>query len=192
MFLSASKIATLNKCSWSFYAKYILKLPDESNDGARRGSVTHEVLEYLAKPENREFAEEVVADGDPRNFPLIVDMVAEEAVKNDLYGDENIEMVYNFIANAFRWDFFVDGYDIVGIERFFKIEEPDYKALGYIDVDAEKGDESLVKDYKTSKAKKTKKEIQFDVQAYMYALAAYKRDPSKKKISRPIPISEVC
>lgn len=181
MYLSASKIATLNKCSWSFYAKYILKLPDESNDGARRGSVTHEVLEFLAQPENHDLAREVLASKDPESFDVIKDMVEEEAKKQELVGRENLDMVYTFILNALKFDFFLEGYDIVGIERKFVLEEDGYKALGFIDVDAERDDESLVKDYKTSKAKKSPKELAFDVQAYMYALASYKRDPNKSR-----------
>ena len=39
--LSASRIKTAQSCSWLYWCKYKLKLPDTSNDGARRGSICH-------------------------------------------------------------------------------------------------------------------------------------------------------
>ena len=39
--LSASKIQTYELCSYQYYSKYVLKLPDETNSGALRGSTVH-------------------------------------------------------------------------------------------------------------------------------------------------------
>ena len=48
--LSASKIKKLEDCSWAYWAAYHLKLPDSSNDGARRGTICHLVFECLLNP----------------------------------------------------------------------------------------------------------------------------------------------
>jgi len=42
--LSASRIKTAQSCSWLYWSKYKLKLPENGNDGARRGTVCHNVL----------------------------------------------------------------------------------------------------------------------------------------------------
>ena len=34
--LSASRIKTLQSCSWSYYSNYVLKLPQTNNSGAMR------------------------------------------------------------------------------------------------------------------------------------------------------------
>jgi len=45
--LSASRIKTVEGCSWLYWCKYKLKLPDASNDGAKRGSICHLIFEHL-------------------------------------------------------------------------------------------------------------------------------------------------
>ena len=45
--LSASRLKTAKTCSYLYWAKYHLKLPDKTNDGAARGSVCHLIFESL-------------------------------------------------------------------------------------------------------------------------------------------------
>ena len=51
--LSASKIKTAEGCSWLYYTKYVLKLPDISNSGASRGTICHLILKIM-KIENKD------------------------------------------------------------------------------------------------------------------------------------------
>ena len=51
--LSASKIKTLDTCSWLFYSKYFLKIPDTTNDGASRGTIVHLIFELLLNPKHK-------------------------------------------------------------------------------------------------------------------------------------------
>ena len=51
--LSASKIKTFESCSWKYWCNYHLKLPQENNDGARRGTVCHLIFELLVKPRHK-------------------------------------------------------------------------------------------------------------------------------------------
>ena len=48
--LSASRIKTLQQCSWKYWCNYILKLPDKSNEGASRGWICHLIFELLGNP----------------------------------------------------------------------------------------------------------------------------------------------
>ena len=43
--LSASRIKTLQTCSWQYWCKYHLKLPDRSNEGSLRGTICHAIFD---------------------------------------------------------------------------------------------------------------------------------------------------
>ena len=43
--LSASRIKLAKQCSWQYWCKYVLKLPESTNEGASRGWIVHLVLE---------------------------------------------------------------------------------------------------------------------------------------------------
>ncbi len=51
--LSASRIKTLQSCTFLYWVKYHLKLPDQTNSGALRGTGTHSILEFLKKPKRK-------------------------------------------------------------------------------------------------------------------------------------------
>ena len=51
--LSASRIKTLETCSWSYWCNYHLKLPQKQNEGALRGTVCHLVFEMLVKKKHK-------------------------------------------------------------------------------------------------------------------------------------------
>ncbi len=51
--LSASRIKTAQGCSWLYWCKYKLKLPDTSNDGAKRGSICHLIFELLGEKKTK-------------------------------------------------------------------------------------------------------------------------------------------
>ena len=51
--LSASRLKTLETCSWSYWCNYHLKLPQQQNEGALRGTVCHLVFEMLVKKKHK-------------------------------------------------------------------------------------------------------------------------------------------
>ena len=51
--LSASRLKTLETCSWSYWCNYHLKLPQKQNEGALRGTVCHLVFEMLVKKKHK-------------------------------------------------------------------------------------------------------------------------------------------
>ena len=46
--LSASRIKTLETCSWTYWVNYHLKIPQRSNDGSDRGTICHTVFQWAA------------------------------------------------------------------------------------------------------------------------------------------------
>ena len=57
--LSASKLETFSKCSLVYYANYIAKIRD-TNDGARRGSVCHDIFEYPLNGKDSERVQKIL------------------------------------------------------------------------------------------------------------------------------------
>ena len=62
--LSASRIKVAQTCSWLYWAKYVLKLPDRSNDGAKRGTICHLVFECLGNPRHKHHFKKIVKSKD--------------------------------------------------------------------------------------------------------------------------------
>jgi len=54
-YLSASRIKTLEGCSWLYWCNYHLKVHQESNSGAQRGTIVHLVLEVLLSPRRKKY-----------------------------------------------------------------------------------------------------------------------------------------
>jgi len=58
--LSASRIKTLDSCSWEYYCNYVLKLPDQTNSGAVMGSCCHNLYEYLGEEKRKKIFDKLV------------------------------------------------------------------------------------------------------------------------------------
>jgi hypothetical protein len=89
------------------------------------------------------------------------------------------------IVVGLQYDFFGEkDAEVVGIERKFLLdkEKPAYKALGYIDKIVKKGKNIKITDYKSSKYKFKGEELESNIQAMMYTLAAKKEWPDAEDI----------
>src|SRR6478735_2732864 len=58
--ISASRLKTFQSCSWQYYCKYVLKLPDTTNNGALMGTECHTVFECLLKPRHKKLYDAVM------------------------------------------------------------------------------------------------------------------------------------
>ena len=160
MYLSASRIKTYLTCSWTYYLTYELGFRDfdESNDGAKRGTICHLVLEVLLNPRHQKYIPKV-KEGGPSAVPSIFRMVAKHARALGVADAANMDMIESFIKVGLKSDYFCEGWDLQEPEKHFKIENesPEYKIMGFIDKCAisECGEKGRVDDYKTSKAKFT-------------------------------------
>lgn len=178
--LSASRIKTLNTCSFVYYCSYILNLPQTSNDGAARGSVVHLLLECLLKPRRSEHVKQLLSD--IRSVPSVNKLLLKEAKKQNVDSDANIDLIYKFLWTGLKADFYYQGGEMQAPEYAFELGNPEmdgYKAVGFIDKHAIFPEQKLVKigDYKSSKSKFSEYELQNNIQALMYSLAMHKKYP---------------
>lgn len=183
--LSASRIKTLEKCSWSYWCNYILKLPEKRNDGASRGHVVHLVLEMLAKPHRKKYVDRILASNDLFIVPSLKKLVFKHARKIDVSDPENIASICVMSIVALKYDFWGDerAKPIQDLkERDFDItvskKDKKYRIKGFIDRQfIYKDGISVVRDYKTSKAVFAGKDAEDNLQHLIYTLASKKLDP---------------
>lgn len=171
--LSPSRIKTLEVCSWEYWVKYHLKLPDDSNDGAKRGSCCHIVLECLLNKRHRKHFDVIVENQSISNSKPVYRLLKRLAVKEELDFEENFAMMEEMILVALDNDFFCEGGELFKSEFEFLIdnENPKYKLKGIIDKMARYPNNKLgIFDYKTSKKKFEGEEIYANIQAMAYSL----------------------
>lgn len=181
VFLSASRLKTRETCSWQYWCKYHLRLPDGSNDGARRGTVVHAVCEALLNPKHRDKYDEIIAkhsvwgiDYMKRYLNLLFHREGLGATSPK--GEDNKQMVEEMILVALSIDFFCENGILEKPEEEFCIEneKPYYKIRGFIDKLAYCPSFIRLVDYKSSAQKFKGKELTNNIQAKMYSLWAKK------------------
>jgi hypothetical protein len=186
-YLSASRIKTLKGCSWEYYCKYVLKLPEEGNSGADRGTTCHAVLECLTNKRHSRHFNKIVKAQTITVSKAVTRMVNIYLKKFKLIDDENedhFEMCDQMIIVGLNEDFLGKGGSHPIAETDFKLEKDDYSILGFIDktVFYKKGTEAIITDYKTSKRKFEGEDLNNNVQAKSYVLAAKQMWPKLKSV----------
>jgi len=184
--LSASRIKTLQSCSWLYHTKYVLNLPDGSNDGAKRGSICHLIFEVLGHPKRKKLYSNLVKARDVFASKSIARLILKHAKSLEVDDDENINLIKEMTLNGLMYDFFgaklgkptiavsEQDFDIVVNEGKFR-----YRIKGFIDklFLYKKKKFALIRDFKTSKQKFKGKEISDNLQDYMYSLAVKRLFP---------------
>lgn len=186
-FLSASRIKTLESCSWLYWGKYHLHLPDKSNDGALRGTICHLVFEILLNPRHKRHFDNLLNKKNLEASPAIKRLVIKFLVKNNINNEENYSLIDSMIYVGLSHDFFGHkGAVIDKPEQDFRItnKEPSYNIYGFMDKPIKYKEEKILKivDYKSSKYKFRGEDLESNTQAMMYHLAASKIWPEFKKI----------
>jgi|TARA_B100001094_G_scaffold225840_1_gene220158 hypothetical protein len=178
--LSASRISTAKKCSWLYYCKYILKLPDTSNDGASRGWICHLIFECLGNPRHKKTYNKIIKTSDIFSVSSIERLVRYHARKLNVNDEENIELIKDMTLNGLLYDFFGTDNGVptkaISEEKFdLKIDEDGkrYNILGFIDklFLYKKKKQAIIRDFKTSKQVFKGAEITDNMQDLMYCLA---------------------
>jgi len=184
LILSASRIKTLETCSWTYWCNYHLKLPDKSNDGANRGTVCHLVFELLLNKKHKKHYIKIQKQASIKASEAINRLVIKHMKKLDIYTDENYDMVDNMIVVGLNQDFYLEGSKLGEAEQEFLIEseKPKYKIKGFIDKNGYYPKDKLFKivDYKSSKAKFKDDELTANIQALTYTLATKKSNKFKE------------
>ena len=189
-YLSASRIKTLEGCSWVYWAKYHLNLPDKTNSGAERGTLCHLIFELLLKPRHKKHFDGIMKSESITGSPAVTKLAIDHMKKfesNKVKGEmeqENYDLVDKMIVVGLQSDFFGEGGHIEKPEQEFDItnDDPEYRIKGFIDKPVEYRGKKEVKivDYKSSKAKFRGEDLKSNVQAIMYSLAAKKIWPGFK------------
>ena len=178
--LSASRIKTLQSCSWLYYSKYILNLPDGSNDGAKRGSICHLVFEVLGNPRHKKKYTKIIKKQDLFAVPSVKRLIEKHAIISEVADEENITLIKDMTLNGLNYDFFGGTSrkpDLAVSEQDFDIvinnKRHKYRIKGFIDklFLYKKDSFALIRDFKSSKQKFKGKEIDDNLQDYMYSLA---------------------
>ncbi len=178
--LSASRIKTLQTCSWQYWSKYHLRLPDKSNHGSLRGTICHAVFELLGDPKHKHHYTKIVKKQNIQASPAIDRMVLAYAKKYEINDFENLDLINEMILEGLNYDFFgdKDGKPTKSIseEKFdISVEEEgkSYRILGFIDklYLFKRKKTALIRDFKTSKAIFSGKEYDDNIQDLMYCLA---------------------
>jgi hypothetical protein len=191
VYLSASRIKTAQQCSWLYWCKYILKLPDKGNDGASKGWICHLVFEVLGKPRRRPYYDKIIKDNTVFNIPSIKKMITKHASRLKVNDQESLSDMDTMILRGLHYDFFGDeegeiNESISEKEFNLQIEEGNlkYNIRGFIDkLFLYKSKKAVIRDFKTSKQKFKGKEIDDNMQDLMYCLAIKKLFPEYKSLS---------
>ncbi len=172
--LSASKIKTIDLCSFIYYCNYLLKLPKSKNQGSQRGDITHDILEVLGNKKRFTFAENIRKS---RIFPKsVIRWIEIRLKKESIFSEDNLDKIKNYILVALDNDFWMEGGELQKPETYFEIQG-DFNVKGYIDRWAiytdEAGDKyAKIIDFKTQKELFKQEELAFSLQAFIYLMAA--------------------
>jgi len=189
--LSASKIKTLKSCSWLYWCKYHLKLPDKTNDGAQKGEIVHLIFECLGIDRHFKHYNLILKKKNTFASQAVKRLILKHVNAKKLNSPENIEDIKEMVYKGLLYDFFGNKYgkpSSVISEKEFEItvdeEDIKYKIKGYIDklFIYENKSIVLIRDFKTNKKKYEGKEVTDNLQDNMYTLAIKKLYPELKNI----------
>jgi hypothetical protein len=191
VYLSASRIKTAQQCSWTYWCKYILKLPDKSNDGASKGWVCHLILEVLGRKDRRPLFDKIIKDGTIWKSRALTRLAEYHIKRLGINVKEHIDGIDTMVMKGLNYDFFgghKEGLVQEFSEKDFRLTADDgvvkYNIRGFIDkLFLYKDKQAIIRDFKTSKQKFKGKEITDNMQDLMYCLAVKKMFPEYKGLS---------
>lgn len=176
--LSASRIKTLEDCSWKYWCNYHLKVPQRGNDGASRGTVCHRIFELLLLKKNRKYFDTIINNKTTTASPAVCRLtrilLKKEGQAGEFYNKENYDLCLDMIYVGLSFDFFGQGGepDEPEIRFVLENEDPKYKVMGFMDKVLKYEDKIKIVDYKSSKRKFSKQDLKANMQAMVYTLAS--------------------
>lgn len=178
--LSASRIKTLQQCSWKYWCNYKLKLPDKSNDGASRGWICHLIFELLGEARHKHHYDNIVNSGSIFTSSAIKKLTLYHAKRLNVDDAENLELIDKMTVNGLHCDFFGEDEEVPDeaiSEKDFDIiishGNISYRIKGFIDklFLYKENSFALIRDFKSSKQVFKGKEVTDNLQHLMYSLA---------------------
>ena len=104
--LSASRLKTAKTCSWLYWSKYHLKLPDKTNEGASRGFICHLIFECLGNKRHAATYKQIIKAKNIFASPSVERLVLKHAKRLNVDDQENIELINKMSLAALGHDFF--------------------------------------------------------------------------------------
>ena len=180
--LSASRLKTLETCSWSYWCNYHLKLPQKQNEGALRGTVCHLVFEMLIQKKHKKHFTLITKGNNIRASAAVFRLIMKHLIRMEksfdlpMTNEDNMKLMNDMILVGLRCDFFGTGGKVDKPEHEFLLENknPPYKIRGFIDkpIVYKKNKQIKIVDYKSSKYKFRGEELHSNIQAMVYTLAS--------------------
>lgn len=182
IYISKSRIEQYEKCSWAYWCKYHLKIPDHKHQRTMIGTVVHSILENMIHPKRKKIVSSIRKKKDIYSFKPMRRFVNNLARHNDL---EFIEwdLINNLVLTAFSLDFYGGkGGKPRDPEEKFQLhnEDPRYNILGFIDLPIDYTKKVVIRDYKCGKNKPNEEEQSWNIQSIIYDLALKKQGETRK------------
>lgn len=184
--LSASRIKTAQSCSWSYWANYVLKVPDSSNDGAKRGWICHLIFELLGDPRHKSTYDEIILRDSVFECPPVRRLIQYHARRLGVNDVDNLKLIDNMTLAGLHFDFFGERrgvpHESISEQEFnITVDEENklYRLRGFIDKLFLYKDKKLavIRDFKTSKSVFKGSELDDNLQDLIYTLAVKKLFP---------------
>ncbi len=202
--LSPSRINSINDCSWQYYASYHLRLPRSGNDGSKRGTICHALLECLVKMNHRHYVDKIIKKNNAFAFPAIARYLEALAIREKLPLDQIVvnkdknglmthrEEINNMILVGLNHDFLGQPGDEILTEIKHTVEvikgDKKFAILGIIDkvfVRRDKEGKIIaveIIDYKTSSKKFDEDDVESNLQGLVYQFFAKDMFPGVKNV----------
>lgn len=186
--LSASRIKTAQNCSWTYFCKYVLKLPESSNDGASKGWICHLIFEVLGDERHGKHLKKALSKESIYASPALKRLVETHAKRLNVDNNEALVDIDEMTVKGLKYDFFGDtikepteaisekDFDIVVSEG-----EKQYRIKGFIDKLFLYNKRAIIRDFKTSKQVFKGKDATDNLQDLIYSLAVKKLYPKYKE-----------
>ena len=123
--LSASRLKTAKTCSWLYWAKYHMYLPDRKNDGSSRGDICHAIFECLGKAGRVKYHRQIVKQQDAFCIPSIKKLILSKAANLNVDDPDNLKQINDMIVAGLEYDFF--GKDLQKPSEAYSEYEFDFK-----------------------------------------------------------------
>jgi hypothetical protein len=183
--LSASKVKTLENCSWLYWCNYHLRIPQAKNEGSCKGEVCHWMFETLLNKKHKSKVDKIIKDGTNAAVPAIWRLLQWYIKRANLPNTQTIlTHIDQMILVGLKNDFYVNGGQILAPEYKFDLIKPQFRIKGFMDKPSIKGDTLLIEDYKSSKMKFKGEDEESNMQALMYSYAAKQIWPNLKPVVR--------
>ena len=156
--LSASRIKTAQNCSWTYFCKYILKLPESTNEGASKGWICHLIFELLGNEKHSFHLKKALKGGTIYASQALQRLVTFHANRLNINYNEALVDMDEMALKGLEYDFFggteKKPKEAISEKDFdLVVEEGDkhYRIKGFIDKLFLYNKHAVIRDFKTSK-----------------------------------------